>query len=214
MMKIPPQVNTVFEMLEAAGFEAFLVGGAVRDYVRGDLPAKDWDITTNALPEQVEQVFAGFYLIETGLKHGTVTIVIDHEPLEITTYRMDGDYSDHRHPDSVSFTRNLKDDLDRRDFKFILACTTFDRVYHNAAGHTITSISYASGRKKTTRPPRSLLAAFAAGNHIRLPLMANDHTRPLSSISATLNFSFSFLKKSCVKYISSAQSAVSSFSAK
>lgn len=116
MMKIPPQVNTVFEMLEAAGFEAFLVGGAVRDYVRGDLPAQDWDITTNALPEQVEQVFAGFHLIETGLKHGTVTIVIDHEPIEITTYRMDGDYSDHRHPDSVSFTRNLKDNLDRRDF--------------------------------------------------------------------------------------------------
>lgn len=115
-MKIPPQVNTVFEMLEAAGFEAFLVGGAVRDYVRGDRPAQDWDITTNALPEQVEQVFAGFHLIETGLKHGTVTIVIDHEPLEITTYRMDSDYSDHRHPDSVSFTRNLKDDLDRRDF--------------------------------------------------------------------------------------------------
>lgn len=116
MMKIPPQVNTVFEMLEAADFEAFLVGGAVRDYVRGNSPAKDWDITTNALPEQVKQVFASFHLIETGLKHGTVTIVIDHEPIEITTYRIDGDYSDHRHPDSVSFTRNLKDDLDRRDF--------------------------------------------------------------------------------------------------
>lgn len=116
MMKLPPQVNTVFEMLEAAGFEAFLVGGAVRDYVRNNSPAKDWDITTNALPEQVEQVFADYHLIETGLKHGTVTVVIDHEPLEITTYRIDGDYSDHRHPDSVSFTRNLKDDLERRDF--------------------------------------------------------------------------------------------------
>lgn len=116
MMELPPQVNTVFEMLEAAGFEAFLVGGAVRDYVRSNSPAKDWDITTNALPEQVEQVFAGFQLIETGLKHGTVTVVIDYEPLEITTYRIDGDYTDHRHPDTVSFTRNLKDDLERRDF--------------------------------------------------------------------------------------------------
>ena len=116
MMKLPPQVNTAFEMLEAAGHEAYLVGGAVRDYVRDNSPAKDWDITTNALPEQVEEIFTGYHLIETGLKHGTVTVVIDQEPLEITTYRVDGDYSDHRHPDSVSFTRSLKDDLERRDF--------------------------------------------------------------------------------------------------
>ena len=116
MMKLPPQVNTAFEMLEAAGYEAYLVGGAVRDYVRDNSPAKDWDITTNALPEQVEEIFTGYHLIETGLKHGTVTVVIDQEPLEITTYRIDGDYSDHRHPDSVSFTRSLKDDLERRDF--------------------------------------------------------------------------------------------------
>ena len=116
MMKLPPQVNTAFEMLEAAGYEAYLVGGAVRDYVRDNSPAKDWDITTNALPEQVEEIFTGYHLIETGLKHGTVTVVIDQEPLEITTYRVDGDYSDHRHPDSVSFARSLKDDLERRDF--------------------------------------------------------------------------------------------------
>lgn len=116
MIKLPPQVNTVFLLLDAAGYEAFLVGGAVRDYVRDGSPAKDWDITTNALPEQVEAVFSEYHLIETGLKHGTVTVVIDHEPIEITTYRIDGDYSDHRHPDSVSFTRSLKDDLERRDF--------------------------------------------------------------------------------------------------
>ena len=76
MMKLPPQVNTAFEMLEAAGYEAYLVGGAVRDYVRDNSPAKDWDITTNALPEQVEEIFTGYHLIETGLKHGTVTVVI------------------------------------------------------------------------------------------------------------------------------------------
>jgi len=69
MMKLPPQVNTAFEMLEAAGYEAYLVGGAVRDYVRDNSPAKDWDITTNALPEQVEEIFTGYHLIETGLKH-------------------------------------------------------------------------------------------------------------------------------------------------
>ena len=67
MMKLPPQVNTAFEMLEAAGYEAYLVGGAVRDYVRDNSPAKDWDITTNALPEQVEEIFTGHHLIETVL---------------------------------------------------------------------------------------------------------------------------------------------------
>lgn len=116
MMILPPQVNTAISMLYAAGYEAFLVGGAVRDYVRDNSPAKDWDITTNALPAQVESVFSGYHLIETGLKHGTVTVVIDHEPIEITTYRIDGDYSDHRHPDSVHFTRSMKEDLERRDF--------------------------------------------------------------------------------------------------
>lgn len=116
MMILPPQVNTAISMLYAAGYEAFLVGGAVRDYVRDNSPAKDWDITTNALPAQVEPVFSGYHLIETGLKHGTVTVMIDHEPIEITTYRIDGDYSDHRHPDSVHFTRSLKEDLERRDF--------------------------------------------------------------------------------------------------
>ena len=114
--------------LEAAGYEAYLVGGAVRDFVRDSSPAKDWDIATNALPEQVKAVFAGFRLIETGLKHGTVTVVIDHIQLEITTYRVDGGYTDHRHPDAVSFTRSLKEDLERRDF------TMNALAYHPAAG--------------------------------------------------------------------------------
>lgn len=116
MMLLPPQVNTVIAGLEQAGYEAYLVGGAVRDYVRGCGTANDWDIATNAVPEQVEQVFNGYNLIETGLKHGTVTVVIEREPIEITTYRIDGKYSDGRHPDAVSFTRSLKEDLKRRDF--------------------------------------------------------------------------------------------------
>ena len=137
MMKLPPQVNTVFLLLDAAGYEAFLVGGAVRDYVRDGSPAKDWDITTNALPEQVEAVFSDYHLIETGLKHGTVTVVIDHEPIEITTYRIDGDYSDHRHPDSVNFTRSLKDDLERRDFTMnALAYSPKDGVVDLVGGKT------------------------------------------------------------------------------
>jgi len=115
-MTLPQHVNTALAMLEAAGFEAFLVGGAVRDYVRGGSPAADWDIATNALPQQVKGVFAGFRLSESGLKHGTVAVLMDPGPLEITTYRIDGAYSDHRHPDTVRFTRELREDLKRRDF--------------------------------------------------------------------------------------------------
>lgn len=100
MLTLPPQVHTALDRLTAAGWEAYVVGGAVRDALRGS-PAGDWDITTNARPAQVERVFAGERLIETGLKHGTVTVLLDGLPLEITTYRVDGDYTDHRRPDAV-----------------------------------------------------------------------------------------------------------------
>jgi len=115
MYPLPPQVNTALTLLNGAGFEAFVVGGAVRDLLRG-APVHDWDITTSALPEQTKTVFADHRLIETGIKHGTVTVLMDGMPLEITTYRVESTYSDHRRPDSVSFTRSLVDDLARRDF--------------------------------------------------------------------------------------------------
>ena len=114
-IRLPSQVNKALGLLNGAGFEAFTVGGCVRDSLLGVTPY-DWDITTSAAPEETERVFDGFRIIETGLQHGTVTVLIDGMPLEITTYRVDGAYSDNRHPDSVSFTRNLKDDLSRRDF--------------------------------------------------------------------------------------------------
>lgn len=116
MMDLPEQVRRALVRLENAGYEAFVVGGAVRDYVRGADTGTDWDITTSALPEETETVFSGYRVIETGMKHGTVTVLLDGEPLEITTYRVDGGYSDHRHPDEVRFTRSLREDLRRRDF--------------------------------------------------------------------------------------------------
>ena len=115
MLTLPSQVHTALDRLTAAGWEAYVVGGAVRDALRG-CAAGDWDITTNAEPAQVERVFAGERLIETGLRHGTVTVLLDGLPLEITTYRVDGDYTDHRRPDAVRFTRSLREDLLRRDF--------------------------------------------------------------------------------------------------
>ena len=116
MINLPEQVRRALARLEAAGHEAFVVGGAVRDYVRGADTGTDWDITTSALPEETETIFSGYRVIEAGMKHGTVTVLLDGEPLEITTYRVDGGYSDHRHPDEVRFTRSLREDLRRRDF--------------------------------------------------------------------------------------------------
>ena len=109
------RVNQILLRLEAAGFEAWLVGGCVRDRLMGITP-HDYDITTSARPEEVMAVFYDHRVLETGLKHGTVTLLWDHEPLEITTYRAEGTYSDHRHPDNVTFTSSLREDLARRDF--------------------------------------------------------------------------------------------------
>ena len=103
------------ESLEKAGFEAYAVGGCVRDSILGKIPT-DYDITTSALPDETKAVFKNEHVIETGIKHGTVTVLIEHQPLEITTFRIDKNYSDNRHPEKVEFTRSLKDDLARRDF--------------------------------------------------------------------------------------------------
>lgn len=114
-MDMPKNVDTAINLLQSAGFEAYAVGGCVRDSLLGKAP-NDWDITTSAKPEDMKSVFADFHCIDTGIKHGTVTVVIDGEPLEITTFRLDGEYEDNRHPKSVTFTSNLGADLGRRDF--------------------------------------------------------------------------------------------------
>jgi len=114
-VKVNERAASIVEKLNEVGFEAYVVGGCVRDSIMGKKP-KDWDITTNAKTEQIMQVFEGFEIIPTGIQHGTVTIMVGGEGFEVTTYRIDGDYSDGRHPDSVIFTSNLKEDLARRDF--------------------------------------------------------------------------------------------------
>jgi len=111
---IPREVQDVLRKLNEAGFEGYLVGGCVRDMLLGKVP-HDWDITTSALPEETMTLFSHF-AIPTGLQHGTVTVRSDGLSCEVTTYRTDGDYSDHRRPDGVTFTRSLREDLARRDF--------------------------------------------------------------------------------------------------
>ena len=114
-INIPPKIRYVMEKLRSSGFESFIVGGSVRDAVMGLTP-HDFDVTTIADTDQLQEVFKDDRTVTQGLKHGTLTVIIDNEPIEITTYRLDGDYNDHRHPDSVTFTKELKEDLIRRDF--------------------------------------------------------------------------------------------------
>lgn len=113
--QIPENIIKVLDILEAHGYEAYVVGGCVRDMCRGVAP-HDYDVTTSALPEETKACFDGFRVIETGIRHGTVTVISDGDPVEITTYRTDGEYRDNRHPVSVSFTPKLELDLSRRDF--------------------------------------------------------------------------------------------------
>ena len=107
----------VLKRLKDSGYEAYLVGGCVRDLLRG-IPPHDYDVTTSALPEEILAAFSGVPVVETGLKHGTVTVLWEGLPVEVTTYRVDGNYTDGRHPDGVTFTRSLTEDLARRDFTF------------------------------------------------------------------------------------------------
>ena len=112
-IQLPDKVHKIIETLEAAGYEAYAVGGCVRDSILGREP-DDWDITTSAKPEEIKRLFPR--TVDTGIKHGTVTVLLEKEGFEVTTYRIDGVYEDSRHPSEVTFTVNLKEDLRRRDF--------------------------------------------------------------------------------------------------
>lgn len=112
-MRLPEKVNQIIQTLQSHGYEAYAVGGCVRDSILGRTP-EDWDITTSATPQETKQLFEKTF--DTGIEHGTITVLLGKEGFEVTTYRIDGEYEDARHPKEVAFTRNLKEDLLRRDF--------------------------------------------------------------------------------------------------
>ena len=116
-VKYPENVIKIAKILAASGHKAYAVGGCMRDSLMGRTPY-DWDMTTDASPDRMLEIFnrAGMRTIPTGLKHGTVTVLIDGKGYECTTFRIDGSYTDSRHPDSVTFTSDVRDDLRRRDF--------------------------------------------------------------------------------------------------
>lgn len=112
---LPTSVELILRRLKNAGYDAYVVGGCVRDSLMGTEP-HDWDICTSARPEETIRLFDDCRIVPTGLKHGTVSVMIDDILYEVTTFRTDGDYSDNRHPDTVSFVTDLAADLSRRDF--------------------------------------------------------------------------------------------------
>lgn len=134
--QLPQGGLAIIHQLNCAGFEAWFVGGCVRDLLMGQTP-HDWDICTNALPEKTEHVFENYVIHETGISHGTVLVMVGEEGYEVTTYRTEGTYSDHRRPDKVCFVRDIKSDLARRDF------TINAMAYHPKYG----VIDYYNGRK-------------------------------------------------------------------
>ena len=115
MINIPKDVENVLNILTDNGHKAYVVGGCVRDSLMGREP-DDWDVTTDASPKRIKELFSSFRTVDTGIEHGTVLIVSGKTPVETTTFRIDGEYSDNRHPDSVTFTKHVEDDLARRDF--------------------------------------------------------------------------------------------------
>ena len=136
MIQIPESVKELLKQLNKKGYEAYLVGGCVRDTIMGKVPF-DWDICTDALPSEVKEAFSEYHVIETGLQHGTVTVVLNRMPIEVTTYRTEGEYTDHRRPSEVEFVSDLKEDLARRDF------TINALAYHPEIG----LIDYFEGQK-------------------------------------------------------------------
>ncbi len=126
-IQIPSDVQKILDLLDHNNYDAYIVGGCVRDCILNKVP-NDWDICTNCIPEKVIDIFKSFKVIPTGLKHGTVTIVMNGENYEVTTYRIDGNYIDGRRPEEVEFTRDLKEDLKRRDF------TINAMAYNNRSG--------------------------------------------------------------------------------
>lgn len=114
-INIPLYVDRILKCLYKNNFDGYIVGGAVRDNLLNKCP-EDYDIATDAVPEEMKKCFSEFKVIETGIKHGTLTVISDGKPIEVTTYRIDGEYNDSRHPESVSYTDKLSEDLKRRDF--------------------------------------------------------------------------------------------------
>ena len=192
-MKLSSDVMFILDKMKESGYSAHVVGGSVRDSLIGR-PLGDFDITTNATPDQTKAVFKDYKTVDTGIKHGTVTLVLSGVPYEITTYRVDGDYKDNRHPDSVTFTDRLEDDLARRDFT--VNAMAYDSIFglsdpfggrEDAKGKLIRAVGDPKVRfdEDALRILRALRFASVLGFHIEdaTAAAARELAKHLESIS-------------------------------
>lgn len=185
-IELPSDVEVLLNMLHNRGFEAYVVGGCVRDSLLGRTP-NDWDVCTNAKSDEILDVFSGFKIIPTGLKHGTITVMINNSPYEITTFRVDGEYSDNRRPDSVSFTNSLKEDLSRRDF-------TINAMAYN---HKIGLVDFFGGKYDLER--KAIVCVNDPKDRFK-----EDALRMLRAVrfSSQLQFKISRYDKAYIKHLS------------
>lgn len=165
-IELPSRVRKIISTLEDQGYEAFAVGGCVRDVCLGKKPS-DWDITTSAPPLKVKEMFS--HTVDTGLKHGTVTVVMGQENFEVTTYRIDGAYEDMRHPKEVTFTTSLSEDLKRRDFTInAMAYNERQGIIDLFGGEriwNITSYAVSGSRKKDFMRMHCVFSALSVFRH-------------------------------------------------
>ena len=162
-IRLPRDAYRLLQTLRAAGHSAYVVGGCVRDSLLGRLPG-DWDICTSARPDQLRAIFHDQRLILTGEKHGTVAVILHGKPYEITTYRLDGSYRDHRHPDSVQFVDDLAADLARRDFTVnAMAYAPGEGIIDLYGGRRDLAAAYRAVCRHTRRPLCRGRAAHPAG---------------------------------------------------
>lgn len=185
---LPESVLLAITLLEQASFEAYLVGGGLRDSLLG-LQSEDYDLTTDATPDEMKYVFSGYRIHEIGIDHGTLQVIIKGMPLEITTYRSDGLYLDHRHPQSVRFSRSLSEDLARRDF------TVNAMAFHPKKG---SSISMAEG--KTFRTDAFALSEIRSSASTKMRFASSELCALLQSSTLALKARLqkhSFRKADC-----------------
>ena len=120
-IQIPDYIQVLIDLLNQNHYSAYVVGGAIRNALLG-LPIHDYDLTTDATPDEMLQVFSSYRVFKTGIQHGTITVLSKGQPVEITTFRSENTYEDHRHPSTVSFSDNIEEDCKRRDFTINALC--------------------------------------------------------------------------------------------
>jgi len=176
---LPKNVKYILDTLEKNGASAYVVGGAIRSSILG-VSIKDWDIATNFIPEQVKKSFRGFKTIDTGIKHGTITLVIGDDTYEITTFRSDGEYLDNRRPVDVEFVSNILEDLARRDF-------TINSLYSSQKTKKI--LDFHNGLNDLTHK----IVRFIGNPKIRI---IEDPLRIIRALRFALTLNFTIEKKS------------------